>query len=137
MRRVILKRLIVCIPVFGLVWLYVWGLHRYDVQSWIVDAGQRMGLQVTNMSGHIIWMEGGPFFGSGPRMRVANWIASNGVYTGGACAGFLGAAGAYGLCAWAYRWRPLGYRGRTRCGACGYGLSGLREPRCPECGRVV
>jgi hypothetical protein len=29
----------------------------------------------------------------------------------------------------------IGFDPHTRCGACGYPLRGLSEPRCPECGR--
>jgi hypothetical protein len=132
-----LKRLLVSTLVFGLVWLYVWGLHRYDVENWIVSGGQRVGLEVENISGHILWTEDGPFFGEGLRVRIANWLARNGGLHAAVWCSFLSAAAAYGLCARAYRWRVLGYRGPTRCGVCGYGLSGLREPRCPECGRAI
>jgi hypothetical protein len=27
--------------------------------------------------------------------------------------------------------------GKTRCGNCGHALRGLREPRCPECGKRI
>jgi hypothetical protein len=51
---------------------------------------------------------------------------------------FTLAAGLYWLCAGPLgRTRFFGYRGPTRCGACGYGLQGLREPKCPECGVVI
>ena len=38
-----------------------------------------------------------------------------------------------------YHWlsAPRWQHGVTRCGRCGYILSGLREPRCPECGTPI
>lgn len=78
----------------------------------------------------------GPFRSARAVDRVCNGLYRHGptaVVQGGS---FLAAAGVYALLAGPLaRTRLLRYRGPTRCGVCGYTLTGLREARCPECGK--
>jgi len=135
-RMVLLKRLLVCLAVFVAVDVDVAERQRVDLERWIIERGEAAGCQVMQ-AGAIVWGPDGPFFGGGLKVRAFNFAAKHGPWLGGAAAGWLTAVGAYMVCRRLERFRPLGYRGPTRCGRCGYRLAGLREPRCPECGLVI
>lgn len=137
-RRVFLKRLSPALVGFGLVCGYLQRNDEGQIRRWIVERGVDSG-QVVFRSGEIFVGEGGPFVGEdGPATRAWNFAWRSAPWIVAAGAGFTGAGAVYVLCAWPLgRTRIFGYRGPTLCGWCGYHLSGLRQPRCPECGRAI
>lgn len=88
--------------------------------------------------GQTVYGKAGPFFGEGVKVDVWNFVWRQAGWAAAAGGAYGAAAGAYwAMCVPLGRTRVFGYRGETRCGGCGYGLRGLREARCPECGRGV
>lgn len=139
MTRVILKRVVIAAVVFVAVhsWMAMREHDSYAIQQWIVRQAKAAGCQPIFESRVMMWGPSGPFYGEDAKTRVFNWLASYGSWWAEMLAGFGAAAAVYGLCARFERTRVLGYRGETRCGWCGYGLAGLKEARCPECGRGI
>ena len=139
MTRVIAKRIVIAAVVFVAVhsWMSIREKDTYAIQGWIVRQAKAAGCQPIFESRVMMWGPDGPFYGDDPKTRVFNWLASRGSRWAELLGGFAAAACVYGLCARYERTRVLGYRGETRCGWCGYGLKGLQEPRCPECGRDI
>jgi len=135
-RGILIKRVLICIAVFAAVHYHIVERHGSHIQGWIVDLGQRAGCEVIAL-GRILWGPDGPFVGEGLKVAAFNFAARNGAWLIGSMAGWAAALAAYGACCGLERFRPLGYRGPSRCGRCGYELSGLKEPRCPECGLVI
>ena len=114
-------------------------MHECDgaIGHWICRAGHRAGCEVFVSSAYLIGPDG-PFLGEGPRDAAWNWAWRNATWILASGAGAAAALVTYVICAGPLgRTRLLGYRGTTRCGACGYDLAGAREAKCPECGRAV
>ncbi len=136
MRRILFKRLLIGILCFAAAYTLMTHTWSATIAGWIISWGKAAGCPVTQ-SGVVAWGPSGPFLGEDLKVRAFNFLARNGVWLVGAIVGFVAALGAYSTCRGLERWWPLGYRGPTRCGGCGYVLHGLREPRCPECGLVI
>jgi len=137
MKRIIAKRLLLSLFVFAAVRSALHGAAPYWVSERIMQLGERMGCQVVRER-FVVTSERGVFFGDDRKTTFFNFAYRNGEWTAYALAGFLAALGTYGLlCGPLATWRPMSYRGETHCGGCEYGLAGLREPRCPECGTAI
>lgn len=139
MTRVILKRVSVALVVFVSThtWIAARQRESYSIQQWIVRRAKAAGCQRIFESREMMWGPDGPFYGDDAKTRVFNYLASRGTWWVELGLGFVAATGAWLLCRGFERTRVLGYRGETRCGWCGYGLAGLVEERCPECGRGI
>lgn len=139
MMRVIAKRVAVAVAAFVAVHTWVSAREResYGMQQWIVRQAKAAGCQPIFESRGMMWGPDGPFFGEDSKTRVFNFLAKYGPWWTGLLAGFGGALVVYAAATGLERSRVLGYRGETRCGWCGYGLKGLQEARCPECGRGI
>jgi hypothetical protein len=94
-----------------------------------VELGEAIGLKVARINGL-------PFCEDGFWPGVWNAAYLHGPSLLCALAAWLGAVLAFAALGGLGLPRPV-LDGRTRCGWCGYILSGLREPRCPECGRRI
>ncbi|MBX3358267.1 MAG: hypothetical protein KF745_07550 [Phycisphaeraceae bacterium] len=138
MRTAIAARVIVASLCFGAAHALVWRTATWTIQSWVVDLGDAAGCGVYRISGQLMLTEGGPFHGDGGGAAAWNVLYRNAPWWAAAAAGCAGALVGYWVCALPLgRTRLFGTGGVTRCGGCGYELSGLREPRCPECGARV
>jgi hypothetical protein len=137
MTRIIAKRAAIAAAVFVAVHscLAMWEREELAIQGWIVRVARSAGCQPIFESRGMMWGPGGPFYGEDAKTRMFNWLASYGPWWSELLAAFAAAMVVYAVCSRLERWRWLGYRGETRCGWCGYGLKGLKEARCPECGR--
>lgn len=139
MTRIILKRIVLATVVFVAVhsWMAMQERESYAIQEWIVRRAKAAGCQPIFESRMMMWGPSGPFYGGDAKTRVFNYLATSGARWAELGAGFGAAAGVWLVCVRFERKRVLGYRGETRCGWCGYGLAGLREAKCPECGRGI
>lgn len=136
-RKVFWKRAIPAVLVFAAVQVVVTRVWGWDLQFWIIERGKAAGCDVVQSSAYFIG-EDGPFFGEGFRDAAWNFVWRHAALMSASGAGLACAALVYALGAGPLRrTRVFGYRGPTRCGACGYALAGLVEPRCPECGRAI
>src|SRR5262245_22821642 len=132
-RRLVL-RLLTSIACFAAVQAHVSRAHAWHIRDWIVTLAKRAGCQPIFASRVLAWGPNGPFFGDDAKTRAFNLLAWLGPWWLSLAAGFAAALIAYALAARWSGWRLSGYRGPTRCGRCGYVLTGLRQPTCPECG---
>ncbi|MFZ4575217.1 MAG: hypothetical protein ACOYN0_12515 [Phycisphaerales bacterium] len=105
----------------------------------VIERTARSGGAKTMLSSQVFFVgPNGPFFGEGASVRFWNFAWTH-VRWAVPTFGALGAA----TCTFALCSGRLGHfatfspRGPTRCGRCGYALSGLREPVCPECGTRI
>lgn len=109
-------------------------VSKEHVSRWALEAlillGKRLGYVYFQSGGYFKDMQGRVF--SGPPAWF-DWLWSFALGWGTYLPPLLAALLAYHLLS-ARRPRPDGH---TRCGPCGYILKGLREPRCPECGRAI
>jgi hypothetical protein len=131
---VTLARLAAALAVFAAVHGYVAWYHGSKIGLWVVGVGQAFGMNVTQLSGKYVSPH--PFDGAGFWAAAWNHAYALGPPVICAMAAWLAAAAvfaAYGGLGSLRRSRD----GLTRCGGCGYILSGLKEPRCPECGRAI
>jgi hypothetical protein len=101
------------------------------VRQWCFELGAAAGCHYFQ-SGVYAVGEHGPFFG-GDYAPLLNFAWRNFPWTLPTLPPLLLAAVTFRLTVR----RPPARDGVTRCGWCGYALSGVREPRCPECGRAV
>lgn len=108
----------------------VWAWHIADA---VLRIGETCGGQVRNISGYIALGESGPFTGGRKADTVFNFVWRQ-RWAAAPLAGFAAAAGLSLILAGR---APPRTPGVTTCGWCGYALRGLREPRCPECGRAI
>lgn len=136
-KRIMLKRVVLSVLVFTAVHAAFADRWKYPVQAWIVRRAKAAGCQPFFESRVMMWGPDGPFYGDGFKTSFFNFAASWGPWWAGMLGSFLAAVVVYLACVRLERSWVLGYRGRTRCGGCGYGLAGLKEAKCPECGRVV
>jgi hypothetical protein len=127
-------RFAAALAAFGLVSGYLTWFHQWRLAAWVVRAGQAFGMDVTQVSGKYVAPR--PFDGVG--FWPAAWNAAFALAPPLLCAiaAWLAAAATFAACGGLGPLRRF-RDGRTRCGHCGYILSGLREPRCPECGRAI
>ncbi len=134
---IIARRMAVSAAAFVVVHSLLAIRYQWDIQEWMIGTARAWGAQPIFESRALAWGPDGPFFGDGWKVRVFNFMASRGAWWVELGAGLAAACLVYGVCLWweLRRWR--GYRGETRCGGCGYGLKGLREMRCPECGKGI
>lgn len=136
-RRVFLKRVLPAAVCFAAAEVHVERTHDWDLRGWIVERGEAAGCAVFR-SGRYLVGERGPFFGDDLKHDAWNLAWRHGPLALSSVVGLVAAGCAYGVCAGPLgRTRVFGYRVATRCGGCGYALAGLREARCPECGRVI
>jgi hypothetical protein len=108
----------------------------WPLRNWTMHLGERLGQTVYYISVPVIGREG-PFHGDGPVTAAWNFAWRHVSWAIPALGGYAAAAGAFGALG---RRTGAGRRprdGQTRCGGCGYILRGVREPRCPECGRSI
>jgi hypothetical protein len=126
---------LVCIA-FGVVFALV-DQRKSEIARGVLWVGERMGAHTTYLSGLVMNGPNGPFRGAAMvdavMNRVFNWAAP----AIGMSLGWLAAAVVRMVL---HRWLPargVARDGRTRCGRCGYHLSGLSKPVCPECGLVI
>lgn len=137
--RIALKRVTLAAAMFVVVHTML-AAHERDhvaIQQWIVRAAKNAGCQPIFESRGMMWGPDGPFYGDDLKTRVFNYLAMRGAWWVQLSAGFTAAMGTLAIASLFERTRVLGYRGDTRCGVCGYGLKGLKEPRCPECGHKL
>jgi hypothetical protein len=135
-RPALILRLLAAIAAFAVVYVAFDRLCGGRVTQAILDLGQWSGCQVENISAHMLWTESGPYLGDDLKSRVFNGLVTHGQWSATTASGFITALAAYALMARRAGYRAPG-RGPTRCGHCRYILAGLREPRCPECGRRI
>ena len=133
------RRLAVALVCFGAAHVLVDERLAGPIRSAIVSLGEAAGQRVAYISVLVVGPDG-PFLGEGSGTRVWNLAWRNAPWAAAAAAGWTAAMLAYAACASPRllgRSRLFAYRGPTRCGGCGYVLTGLREMRCPECGRGI
>jgi len=131
------RRVAPALIVFGAVHVYADKVWRWPIAEHVMRWGEAAGCQVIREGGVVMGMDG-PFFGGGPKTRVWNRVYRHAPWASAAGLAYIAAMVAYSVCAGPLgRTRLFGYRGQTRCGVCGYTLHGLKEPRCPECGRAI
>ena len=136
--RIMLKRTLLCVAVFAVIHGVVMPRWEWPVQQWILDMARAAGCHAIYEDGGVMARgRGGPFAGDDLKERFFNYAADRGAWWVSLMAAFASVACVYGVCVRLERTRVLGYRGETRCGGCGYGLTGLKEPKCPECGRAI
>ena len=133
MRRRAALRFASALLCFAAVHTYVDRAWEWRLRDAVIGLGERCGGQVRNISGYIAIGESGPFTGGRTADRVFNFVWRN-TWAAAPLAGFAAAAGLSLILAGR---APARTRGVTTCGWCGYALRGLREPRCPECGRPI
>ena len=135
--RIMLKRMVLSVAVFAVVHSVCADRWRWPVQNWIVRRAKAAGCQPLFESRVMMWGPDGPFYGEGFKTRAFNYAATWGPWWAGVLGSFAAAVGVYGVGVRLERTRAMGYRGETRCGMCGYRLAGLKEAKCPECGRGI
>ena len=136
MRRVRYKRLAISLLAYTVIYTWLIGPGAGPILRGIEKLGQAAGCDVVQL-GLTGAGAGGPFMGTGLRVRFFNLLARNGVWWSAAGAGFAAAMTLTMIGLRLEHTRLIGYRGPTRCGRCGYTLRGLREPRCPECETAI
>ena len=125
---------LICIA-FGVVFALV-DRRQFEVNRGVRWIGERLGAQPSYSWIWAYWPTA-PFEDAGMVNTVMNWVYWWAPAAIGIGLGWLAAAVVRMLL---HRRRPArgGKRdGRTRCGRCGYHLTGLSKPVCPECGLVI
>ncbi|MCX5688573.1 MAG: hypothetical protein NTV94_02055 [Planctomycetota bacterium] len=121
---------------FGVVFALV-DQRQSEIARGVLWVGERVGAHPLYISGAAFSGANGPFAGSGTADTVMNWVFRWAAAAIGMSLGWLAATVVRMLL---HRWLPARGAprdGRTRCGRCGYHLSGLSKPVCPECGLVI
>ena len=126
---------LVCIT-FGVVFALV-DRRPFEIRRGVQWIGERLGAQTSFSGVTRSHPTPDPFQGAGIVNTVMNWVYWRAPAAIGIGLGWLAAAVVRMLL---HRWLPawgVARDGRTRCGRCGYHLSGLSKPVCPECGLVI
>ena len=133
MARTLWLRLAAALVAFGAVHVYMSRELYWPIASRIIELGEACGMHVTRLGGQFPMPH--PFFGEGGWVAVWNYVFDHGPRVWILAVSWAVAAGVFWLTG--YRRAAPARDGKTRCGACGYVLEGLKEPRCPECGRAI
>lgn len=136
MRRT-LRLLVPMLAVFAVVFT-VGERQQWRCQQCVFDAATKVSNVQYFASGPVFVGTQGPFIGDDVATRLWNFMWRQAGWAPAPLTASAAAMAGYLVRDAITRRRRFGAgSGTTRCGVCGYALSGLREPVCPECGTRI
>lgn len=135
MRRV-LRLLVPMLVAFAVVFT-IGERRQWRCQQWVFDVATKVSGVRYFASGPVLVGPQGPFIGEDATTRFWNFVWRQAGWAPAPLTASASAMAVYLVWDAMARRRHRAGDGVTRCGRCGYALSGLREPVCPECGTRI